>query len=132
LVEGYSHTINMMAAGEYPLTGFIQVSKLAAMKRKEAPVDWLPATQTLATISTIAMVKILCRLRRRSSSSISISPLKGNEPLAAAGKIPLRKGIRSQSKDIDQLMESGNAPVIRAEGGYDKYMKIYDDYLGIR
>jgi ABC-type Fe3+ transport system substrate-binding protein len=35
----------------------MQVSKLAAMKRKEAPVDWLPATQTLATISTIAMVK---------------------------------------------------------------------------
>jgi hypothetical protein len=122
----------MMAAGEYPLTGFMQVSKLAAMKRKEAPVDWLPATQTLATISTIAMVKILCRLRRRSSSSISISPLKGNEPLAAAGKIPLRKGIRSQSKDIDQLMESGNAHVIRAEGGYDKYMKIYIEYLGIR
>ncbi len=57
LVEGYSHTINMMAAGEYPLTGFMQVSKLEAMKRKEAPVDWLPATQTLATISTIAMVK---------------------------------------------------------------------------
>ena len=44
LVEGYSHTINMMAAGEYPLTGFMQVSKLEAMKRKEAPVDWLPAT----------------------------------------------------------------------------------------
>jgi hypothetical protein len=29
-------------------------------------------------------------------------------------------------------MESGNAPVIRAEGGYDKYMKIYNEYLGIR
>ncbi len=42
LVEGYSHTINMMAAGEYPLTGFMQVSKLEAMKRKEAPVDWVP------------------------------------------------------------------------------------------
>ena len=41
LVEGYSHTINMMAAGEYPLTGFMQVSKLEAMKRREAPVDWV-------------------------------------------------------------------------------------------
>ena len=31
----------MMAAGEYPLTIFMQVSKLDAMKRKEAPVDWV-------------------------------------------------------------------------------------------
>jgi hypothetical protein len=45
LCRGYSHTINMMAAGEYPLTGFMQVSKLDAMKRKEAPVDWLPTAQ---------------------------------------------------------------------------------------
>jgi hypothetical protein len=52
--------------------------------------------------------------------------------LAAAGKIPLRKGVKSQSKDIDQLMESGNPHVIRAEGSYDKYMKVYNEYLGIR
>jgi hypothetical protein len=29
----------MMTAGEYPLTVFMQVSKLDAMKRKSAPVD---------------------------------------------------------------------------------------------
>ncbi len=27
------------------------------MKRKGAPVDWLPGAQTLATISTVATVK---------------------------------------------------------------------------
>jgi len=132
LVEGYSHTINMMAAGEYPLTGFMQVSKLEAMKRKEAPVDWLPATQTLATISTIAMVKNpLHPAAAQILIDFYLSP-EGQRALAAAGKIPLRKGVRSQSKDIDQLMESGNAHVIRAEGGYDKYMKVYNEYLGIR
>jgi len=132
LVEGYSHTINMMAAGEYPLTGFMQVSKLEAMKRKEAPVDWLPATQTLATISTIAMVK---NPLHPAGAQILIDfylSSEGQRALAAAGKIPLRKGVRSQSKDIDQLMESGTAHVIRAEGGYDKYMKVYNEYLGIR
>jgi ABC-type Fe3+ transport system substrate-binding protein len=60
-----------------------------------------------------------------------LSP-EGQRALAAAGKIPLRKGVRSQSKDIDQLMESGNPHVIRAEGSYDKYMKVYNEYLGIR
>ena len=132
LVEGYSHTINMMAAGEYPLTGFMQVSKLEAMKRKDAPVDWLPATQTLATISTIAMVK---NPLHPAAAQILIDfylSAEGQRALATAGKIPLRKGVRSQSKDIDQLMESGTAHVIRAEGGYDKYMKVYNEYLGIR
>lgn len=132
LVEGYSHTINMMAAGEYPLTGFMQVSKLEAMKRKEAPVDWLPAAQPLATISTIAMVKNpLHPAAAQILIDFYLSP-EGQRALAAAGKIPLRKGVRSQSKDIDQLMESGNPHVIRAEGSYDKYMKVYNEYLGIR
>jgi iron(III) transport system substrate-binding protein len=132
LVEGYSHTINMMAAGEYPLTGFMQVSKLEAMKRKEAPVDWSPPTQTLATISTIAMVKNpLHAAGAQLLIDFYLSP-EGQRALAAAGKIPLRKGVKSQSKDIDQLMESGNPHVIRAEGGYDKYMKLYNEYLGIR
>jgi hypothetical protein len=29
-------------------------------------------------------------------------------------------------------MEGGNLHVILPEGGYDRYMKIYNDYLGIR
>jgi len=132
LVEGYSHTINMMAAGEYPLTGFMQVSKLDAMKRKEAPVDWLAAAQPLATISTIAMVKNpLHPAGAQLLIDFYLSP-EGQRALAAAGKIPLRKGVKSQSKEIDQLMENGNPHVIRAEGSYDKYMKLYNEYLGIR
>ena len=132
LVEGYSHTINMMAAGEYPLTGFMQVSKLDAMKRKEAPVDWLPAAQTLATISTVAMVKNpLHPAAAQILIDFYLSP-EGQRALATAGKIPLRKGVRSLSKDIDQLMESGNLHVIRSENSYDKYMKVFNEYLGIR
>ena len=132
MVEGYSHTINMMAAGEYPLTGFMQVSKLDAMKRKEAPVDWLPAAQTLATISTVAMVKnLLHPAAAQILIDFYLSP-EGQRALATAGKIPLRKGVRSLSKDIDQLMESGNLHVIRSENGYDKYMKVFNEYLGIR
>ncbi len=93
----------------------MQLSKLAAMNRKEAPVDWLPATQTQATISTIAMVKNpLHPAAAQILIDFYLSP-EGQRVRAGAGKIPLRKGVRSQSKDIDQLMESGNADVIRAE-----------------
>jgi ABC-type Fe3+ transport system substrate-binding protein len=60
-----------------------------------------------------------------------LSP-EGQRALAAAGKIPLRRGVKSQSREIDQLMESGNLHIIWPEGGYDRYMKIYNDHLGIR
>jgi ABC-type Fe3+ transport system substrate-binding protein len=54
---------------------------------------------------------------------------EGQRALAAAGKIPLRRGVKSESRDIDQLMESGQIHVLRPEGGYDRYMKIYNDML---
>jgi len=132
LVEGYSHNVNLMAAGEYPLTGFMQVSKLDAMKRKQAPVDWLPSSPTLATISTVAMVKNPLHPAAAQLLIDAYLSGEGQRGLVAAGKIPLRRGIKSPSADIDQILESGNLHVIRPEGGYDRFMKIYNDYLGIR
>jgi len=132
LVEGYTHTVNLMAAGEYPLTTFMQVSKLDAMKRKNAPVDWLPSVPTLATISTVAIVKNPLHPAAAQLLIDFYLSAEGQRGLAAAGKIPLRRGIKSQSRDIDQLMESDIIHVILPEGGYDRYMKIYNEYLGAR
>lgn len=132
LVEGYTHTVNLMAAGEYPLTAFMQVSKLDAMKRKDAPVDWLPSAPTLATISTVAIVKNPLHPAAAQLLIDFYLSAEGQRGLAAAGKIPLRRGVKSPSRDIDQLMESGNLHVILPEGGYDRYMKIYNEYLGAR
>jgi iron(III) transport system substrate-binding protein len=132
LVEGYTHTVNLMAAGEYPLTAFMQVSKLEAMKRKDAPVDWLPSAPTLATISTVAIVKNPLHPAAAQLLIDFYLSAEGQRGLAAAGKIPLRRGVKSPSRDIDQLMESGNLHVILPEGGYDRYMKIYNEYLGAR
>jgi iron(III) transport system substrate-binding protein len=132
LVEGYTHTVNLMAAGEYPLTAFMQVSKLEAMKRKDAPVDWLPSAPTLATISTVAIVKNPLHPAAAQLLIDFYLSAEGQRGLAAAGKIPLRRGVQSPSRDIDQLMESGNLHVILPEGGYDRYMKIYNEYLGAR
>ena len=132
LVEGYTHTVNLMAAGEYPLTAFMQVSKLDAMKRKEAPVDWLPSAQTLATISTVAMIKNPFHPAAAQLLIDFYLSAEGQQALAAAGKIPLRRGVKSPSRDVDQLMESGNLHVILPEGGYDRYMKLYNEQLGVR
>jgi iron(III) transport system substrate-binding protein len=132
LVEGYVHTVNLLAAGEYSLTIFMQVSKLDLMKRKEAPVDWLPSSPTLATISTAAMVKNPLHPAAAQLLIDFYLSAEGQRALAAAGKIPLRRGIPSESRDIDQLMASGQIHVLRPEGGYDRYMKIYNDTLAAR
>ena len=132
LVEGYTHTVNLLAAGEFPLTTFTQISKLDAMKRKDAPVDWLASTPVLATISTVALVKNpLHPAAAQLLMDIYLSQ-EGQQGLAAAGKIPLRRGVKSQSREIDQLMETGNFHVIHPEGAYDRHMKVYNDFLGIR
>jgi iron(III) transport system substrate-binding protein len=132
LVEGYTHTVNLMAAGEYPLTTFMQVSKLDAMKRREAPVDWLPSAPTLATISTVAMLKNPLHPAAAQLLIEFYLSAEGQRGLASAGKIPLRRGVKSPSKEIDQLMESGSLHVITPEGGYDRYMKIFNENLAVR
>jgi hypothetical protein len=44
----------------------------------------------------------------------------------------LRRGVKSPSPDIDELLEGGNFHVVKAEGDYSRYMKLYNEILGIR
>ena len=39
-VQGFTHMANLLAAGEYPIALFSQVTKIEEMKEKGAPVDW--------------------------------------------------------------------------------------------
>ena len=132
LVEGYTHMTNLMAAGEYPLAIFAQVSKVDAMKRKGAPVDWLAGSPTFATISTVAVTRNpLHPAAARLLVDFYLS-VEGQQALARAGKIPLRRGVKSPAKEIDQLLESDNLHVIRPEGEYSRYRKLYNELLGVR
>ena len=87
---------------------------------------------TLATKSTVAMVKNPLHPAAAQLLIDFYLSAEGQQALAAAGKIPLRRGVKSQSREIDQLMEGGRLHIIWPEGGYDRYMKIYNDYLGGR
>ena len=133
LVEGFTHMTNLLAAGEYPLTIFAQVSKTDALKRKGAPVDWLAASPTFATISAVGVTRNpLHPAAARLLVDFYLSQ-EGQQALARAGKIPLRRGIKSPSKEIDQLLEGEkNLHVIRTEGEYSRYMNIYNELLAVR
>ena len=54
------------------------------------------------------------------------------QALARAGKIPLRRGVKSLSREIDQLLESENLHVIKPEGDYSRCMKLYNEILSAR
>jgi iron(III) transport system substrate-binding protein len=132
LIEGYTHMTNLLAAGEYPLAIFTQVSKDDAMRRKGAPVDWLPGSLTFATISTVAITRNPLHVASARLLVDFYLSVEGQQALARAGKIPVRRGVKSLSKEIDQLLESDNLHVIRPEGDYGRYMKLYNEILGVR
>ncbi len=132
LIEGYNHMTNLLAAGEYPLTIFMQVSKLDAMKRKGAPVDWLPGAPTFATISTVSITRNPVHPAAARLLFDFYLSVEGQQALARAGKIPLRRGVNSPSREIDRLLESGNLHVIRADGDYSRYMKLYNEILSVK
>lgn len=130
-VEGFSHVANLLAAGEYPLAVFMQVSKIEALKKKGAPVDWVPSSPTFATISTIGIAKTPPHpAAARLLVDFYLSP-EGQKALASVGKIPLRRGVKSRSKAIDDLLESENLYVVKPEGDFNRYMKLYRKFIGM-
>src|ERR1044072_1529933 len=98
LVEGYMHTVNLMAAGESPITTFMQISKLDGMKRKGAPVDWLPGATTLATISTVAMVKNPLHPAAAQLLIDFYLSAEGQRGLAAGGEHSMGRGGKKKSR----------------------------------
>jgi iron(III) transport system substrate-binding protein len=131
-VEGYTHVTNLLAAGEFPLAIFMQVSKIDAMKRKGAPVDWRPGSPTFATLSTIALAQNPPHpAAARLLMDFYLSP-EGQQALSKAGKIPLRKGVKSPSEEIDSLLKSDNLHVVQAKGDASKIQRLYAELLGVR
>ncbi len=60
-------------------------------------------------------------------------------PALSLGQVPdfldqVKKegGVKSLSKEIDQLLESENLHVIGPEGEYSRYMKLYNEILAVR
>jgi iron(III) transport system substrate-binding protein len=131
-VEGFNHMTNLLAAGEFPLAIFTQVSKVDELKEKGAPVDWLSSSPTFSTISTIAIVRKPSHpAAARLLFDFYISA-EGQQALVRAGKIPLRREIKTPSVRISNLLNSGDLQLVEPKGDFGRYQKIYGDLLGIR
>ena len=131
-VQGFTHMTNLLAAGEYPLALFGQVTKFDEMKEKGAPVDWAPGSPSFSTIGAYAVTRNSPHPAAARLLVDFFLSAQGQEVLARTGKLPMRRGVSSHSKNIDKLLESGSLHAIKLARGFDKYAKIYRELIELR
>ena len=78
-VQGFTHMVNLLAAGEYPIALMSQVTKIEEMKEKGAPVDWVSNTPNFSTVGAYAIAAPRLILSQRGYLSTLCYPSKGRK-----------------------------------------------------
>ena len=128
--NGYTKISQLLAAGEFPLVAFMQVTKLEKIRERGGPVDWLPLDPSFATVSSVAVSKNAPHpTAARLLVDFYLSE-DGQRALREIDKIPLRRGVEPDSKRVGELIDQ--APhVIKYEGDAGKYIKQFNEiFLG--
>jgi iron(III) transport system substrate-binding protein len=128
-VQGFTHMANLLAAGEYPIALLSQVTKIEEMKEKGAPVDWASSSPNFSTVGAYALSRTPPDPAGARLFIDFVLSEQGQRVLGRAGKLPMRRGLPTQSKSIDKLLESGNLHPIKDAKGLEKYAKIYRDLI---
>jgi len=128
-VQGFTHMVNLLAAGEYPIALMGQVTKIEEMKEKGAPVDWVANTPSFSTVGAYALSQTPPHPAGARLLIDFVLSEQGQKVLGRTGKLPMRRGVSTQSKSIDKLLESRNLLPIKDAKGLEKYAKIYRDLI---
>lgn len=128
-VQGFTHMANLLAAGEYPVALMSQVTKIEELKEKGAPVDWAPNTPNFSTVGAYALSRTPPHPAGARLLIDFVLSEQGQRVLGRTGKLPMRRGVPTQSKSIDKLLESGNLHPIKAAKGFERYAKIYRELI---
>jgi iron(III) transport system substrate-binding protein len=128
-VQGFTHMANLLAAGEYPIALMSQVTKIEELKEKGAPVDWATNTPNFSTIGAYALSRTPPHPAGARLVIDFVLSEQGQKVLARTGKLPMRRGVSTQSKSIDRLLESGNLHPIKNANGFERYAKIYRELI---
>jgi iron(III) transport system substrate-binding protein len=128
--NGYTKISQLLAAGEFPLVAFMQVTKLEKIRERNGPVDWLPLDPSLATVSSIAVAKNAPHpATARLLVDFYLSE-EGQRALKEIDKIPLRKGVEPDSKRVAELIEQ-SPYAIKYEGDPGKQIRQFNEiFLG--
>ena len=128
-VQGFTHMANLLAAGEYPIALMSQVTKIEEMKEKGAPVDWASSSPNFNTVGAYALSRTPPHPAGARLLIDFVLSEQGQRVLGRTGKLPMRRGVPTQSKGIDKLLESGNLHPIKNAKGLEKYAKIYRELI---
>jgi iron(III) transport system substrate-binding protein len=128
--NGYTKISELLAAGEFPIVAFMQITKLEKIHTRGGPVDWLPLDPSLATVSSVGVAKNAPHpAAARLLVDFYISE-EGQKALKDVDKIPLRKGVEPDSKRVADLIEQ-SPYVIKYEGDAGKYIRQFNEiFLG--
>jgi ABC-type Fe3+ transport system substrate-binding protein len=128
-VQGFTHMANLLAAGEYPIALFSQVTKIEEMKEKKAPVDWVSNSPNFSTVGAYGISRNSPHPAGARLLVDFVLSDQGQRILGRTGKLPMRRGVPTQSKSIDKLLESGNLHPIKDAKGFEKYAKVYRELI---
>jgi len=128
--NGYTKISQLLAAGEFPLVAFMQVTKLEKIRARGGPVDWLPLDPSFATVSSVAVSKNAPHPNAARLLVDFYLSEEGQKALREIDKIPLRRGVEPDSKRVAELIDQ--APhVIKYEGDAGKSIKQFNEiFLG--
>jgi iron(III) transport system substrate-binding protein len=128
-VQGFTHMANLLAAGEYPIALFSQVTKIEEMKEKGAPVDWVPNSPNFSTVGAYGLSRNPPHPAGARLLVDFVLSDQGQRILGRTGKLPMRRGVPTHSKSIDKLLENGDLHPIKDAKGFEKYAKIYRELI---
>lgn len=128
--RGYTKISKLLAAGEFPLVAFMQVTKLEKIRERGAPVDWVPLNPSFATASAVAVSKNAPHPNAARLLVDFYLSEEGQKALRAIDKIPLRRGVEPDSKRVAELIEQSPF-VIKYKGDTGKAVKEFNKiFLG--
>ena len=128
--NGYTKISQLLAAGEFPLVPFMQVTKLEKIRERGGPVDWLPLDPSFATVSSVAVSKNAPHPNAARLLVDFYLSEEGQKALREIDKIPLRRGVDPDSKRVAELIAQ-SPHVIKYEGDAGKYIKQFNEiFLG--
>jgi iron(III) transport system substrate-binding protein len=128
--NGYTKISQLLAAGEFPLVAFMQVTKLEKIHERNGPVDWIPLDPSFATVSSVAVAKNAPHPNAARLLLDFYLSEEGQRALREIDKIPLRKGVEADSKRVAELVEH-RPHVIKYEGDPGKQIKQFNEiFLG--
>ena len=128
-VQGFTHMVNLLAAGEYPIALMSQVTKIEQLKEKGAPVDWASTSPDFSTVGAYAMSKSAPHPAAARLFIDFVLSEQGQKVLGRTGKLPMRRGVSTDSKSIDKLLENGDLFPLKDAKDLAKYSKIYRDLI---